>query len=157
MTSERPSITLDPDVLAGKPVIRGTRLSVEFVIGLLADGRSDTEILGNYPGISRDDILACLGHDVVWVTEFAPGATDADIIAWMAREGRILLTFDKDFGELARGVTSKAVSDVLLFRIPMPRPGDVRGRLADLITARDDWAGHFSVIEPRRVRMRPLT
>ena len=38
MTAEQSSITLDPNVLAGKPVIRGTRMSVEFVIGLLADG-----------------------------------------------------------------------------------------------------------------------
>ena len=38
MTAEQPRITLDPKVLAGKPVIRGTRLSVEFVIGLMADG-----------------------------------------------------------------------------------------------------------------------
>jgi uncharacterized protein (DUF433 family) len=37
MTSEQPSITRDPDILVGKPVIRGTRLSVEFVIGLLVD------------------------------------------------------------------------------------------------------------------------
>jgi hypothetical protein len=39
---------------------------------------------------------------------------------------------------------------------PMPRPSDVGQQLANLIIARDDWAGHFSVIEPGRVRMRPL-
>jgi uncharacterized protein (DUF433 family) len=55
-------IVLDPAVLAGKPVIRGTRLSVEFVIGLLADGWSEGEILRNYPGLTRDDIAACLGY-----------------------------------------------------------------------------------------------
>ena len=55
-------IVLDPAVLAGKPVIRGTRLSVEFVIGLLADGWSEAEILRNYPGLTRDDIAACLGY-----------------------------------------------------------------------------------------------
>ena len=55
-------IVLDPAVLAGKPVIRGTRLSVEFVIGLLADGWSEDEILRNYPGLTRDDIAACLGY-----------------------------------------------------------------------------------------------
>jgi uncharacterized protein (DUF433 family) len=46
---EHPRIALAPDVLAGKPVIRGTRLSVEFVIGLMADGWSEADILGNYP------------------------------------------------------------------------------------------------------------
>ena len=59
---EHPRISLDPAVLAGKPVVRGTRLAVEFVIGLLADGWSETEILANYPGLARDDILACLAY-----------------------------------------------------------------------------------------------
>jgi hypothetical protein len=45
---------------------------------------------------------------------------------------------------------------VVLLRVPMPKPGDVGQRLAGLITSREDWAGHFSVIEPGRVRMRPL-
>ena len=55
-------IVLDPAVLTGKPVIRGTHLSVEFVIGLLADGWSEADILHNYPGITHDDIAACLGY-----------------------------------------------------------------------------------------------
>jgi uncharacterized protein (DUF433 family) len=49
-------------VPASKPVIRGTRLSVEFVIGLMTDGWSETDILENYPGITRDDILTCLAY-----------------------------------------------------------------------------------------------
>ncbi len=57
-----PRIVLDPGVLAGKPVIRGTRLAVEFIIGLLADGWGEAEILANYPGIVHDDILACLAY-----------------------------------------------------------------------------------------------
>jgi uncharacterized protein (DUF433 family) len=59
---EHPRITLDPDILAGKPVIRGTRLSVEFIIGLLADGWSEADILGNYPGITHDDVIASLAY-----------------------------------------------------------------------------------------------
>jgi uncharacterized protein (DUF433 family) len=59
---EHPRIALAPDVLAGKPVIRGTRLSVEFVIGLMADGWSEADILGNYPGVTHDDIIACLAY-----------------------------------------------------------------------------------------------
>jgi uncharacterized protein (DUF433 family) len=55
-------IVLDPAILAGKPVIRGSRISVEFVIGLLADGWNETEIVDNYPGIGHDDILACLAY-----------------------------------------------------------------------------------------------
>lgn len=62
MTADHPRITLDPAVLAGKPVIRGTRLAVEFVIGLLADGWSEANIIANYPGITHEDILACLAY-----------------------------------------------------------------------------------------------
>jgi uncharacterized protein (DUF433 family) len=62
MTTEHPRIALDPAVLAGKPVIRGTRLAVEFVISLLADGWSEADILANYPGITHEDIIACLAY-----------------------------------------------------------------------------------------------
>jgi uncharacterized protein (DUF433 family) len=48
--------------LGGKPVIRGTRLSVEFVVGLLDDGWSESDIFDNYPGITHDDIVACLAY-----------------------------------------------------------------------------------------------
>jgi uncharacterized protein (DUF433 family) len=55
-------IVVDPAVLVGKPVIRGTRLAVEFVIELLARGWSEAEILRNYPGLVREDIQACLAY-----------------------------------------------------------------------------------------------
>lgn len=53
---------MDPGVLAGKPVIKGTRLAVEFILGLLASGLPETEILAEYPGLTREDILACLEY-----------------------------------------------------------------------------------------------
>ena len=55
-------IVLDPAILAGKPIVRGTRLSVEFVIGLLADGWAEADILRNYPGLGHEDIAACLAY-----------------------------------------------------------------------------------------------
>lgn len=60
--TEHPRISLSSDVLAGKPVIRGTRLSVQFIIGLLADGWSEADILTNYPDVSHDDVIACLAY-----------------------------------------------------------------------------------------------
>ncbi len=60
--SEGARIVLNPEVLAGKPILRGTRLSVEFVVGLMADGWSEAEILQNYPALSREDIIACLAY-----------------------------------------------------------------------------------------------
>jgi uncharacterized protein (DUF433 family) len=53
-------ITLNPAVLAGKPVIAGTRLSVEFIVNLLAHGATEQEILAEYPRLTPDDIQACL-------------------------------------------------------------------------------------------------
>jgi uncharacterized protein (DUF433 family) len=55
-------IVLDAKVLAGKPIIRGTRLSVDFIIGLLADGWSEKDILHNYIGLCHYDIAACLAY-----------------------------------------------------------------------------------------------
>jgi uncharacterized protein (DUF433 family) len=59
---EHPRITLDANVLVGKPVIRGTRITVEFVIGLLAQGWTEQDILSAYPHLAREDILACLAY-----------------------------------------------------------------------------------------------
>ena len=53
-------ISINPKVMVGKPVIRGTRLSVEFIVKLLAHGSSNAEILNEYPGLTQDDINACL-------------------------------------------------------------------------------------------------
>ena len=55
-------IILDPKILAGKPVIKGTRLAVEFIIDLLANGWTKSEILKNYPRLSQEDISACFSY-----------------------------------------------------------------------------------------------
>lgn len=53
-------ITLDPGVVAGKPVIQGTRLTVEYILRLLAHGATAEEILAEYDGLAPEDIQACL-------------------------------------------------------------------------------------------------
>jgi uncharacterized protein (DUF433 family) len=53
-------ISINPRVMVGKPVIRGTRLTVEYILELLAHGIAMEEILEEYPGLVRDDIYACL-------------------------------------------------------------------------------------------------
>lgn len=55
-------IVIDPDILVGKPIIRGTRLAVEFILDLLAQGWPEEEILRNYPGLTKEDIQACLRY-----------------------------------------------------------------------------------------------
>ncbi len=55
-------IEINPRVLVGKPVVRGTRLAVEFIIDLLAQGWPEAEILRNYPGLAHEDVRACLAY-----------------------------------------------------------------------------------------------
>jgi predicted nuclease of predicted toxin-antitoxin system len=96
------------------------------------------------------------GHDIVWIRTAAPGSKDEDILAWAMREGRVLLTFDQGFGELAWRAGLPASCGIILFRLPTRAAGGVGALLARRIAERTDWAGHFSVIEPGRIRMRPL-
>jgi len=62
MTDDRllERISLDPEVMAGKPVVKGTRLTVEYILNLLAHDADTQEILDEYEGLTRDDIRACL-------------------------------------------------------------------------------------------------
>jgi predicted nuclease of predicted toxin-antitoxin system len=108
----------------------------------------------NFPGAAVE-ALRKIGHDVTWIRIFAPGIGDAEVLKLAAAEGRVVLTFDKDFGEQARAATLSDSCGVVLFRIPMPRAREA-ARLADTIAARSDWTGHFSVVEPGRIRMRVL-
>lgn len=55
-------ITVDPKVLVGKPIIKGTRIAVEFVIDLLARGWTTEQILKEYDHLTPDDIQACLAY-----------------------------------------------------------------------------------------------
>ena len=108
----------------------------------------------NVPG-SLVEGLSDFGHDVVWVRSARPGISDAEIVGWAARESRILLTFDKDFGELVWQTNLPASCGIVLFRLPMPTARD-GAKLARRLNERGDWPGHFSVVEPDRIRMRPL-
>lgn len=109
----------------------------------------------NFPGDAVRSLRAS-GHDVAWIRTAAPGTKDVDVLATAAREERVLLTFDKDFGELAWRVKLPAACGVVLFRLPMKSPGAAGEVLAGRLSARSDWAGHFSVVELSRVRMRQL-
>ena len=53
-------ITLNPNVMVGKPVVKGTRLTVEYILNLLAHGATEAEILAEYEGLTHEDIQACL-------------------------------------------------------------------------------------------------
>ena len=67
-------IVLNHDTMVGKPVIKGTRLTVQFIVGLMAQGAVMDEILGEYKDLVRDDILACLlfAQEALERTDFVP-------------------------------------------------------------------------------------
>lgn len=109
----------------------------------------------NFPGEAIDTLRAA-GHDVLWVRTEAPGSPDLVVLAWAQAEERILITFDKDFGELAFRAGLPASSGVILFRIAMPSAAHVARLSVIALASRSDWAGYFSVVEDHRIRMTPL-
>jgi len=109
----------------------------------------------NFPG-EAVEMLRDNAHDVVWIRTTIPGSHDETVLALAQTEDRILLTFDKDFGELAFRSKLPASSGVILFRIGMPSAGHVAAVVARVIDSRADWAGHFSVVDDRRIRMTRL-
>jgi Domain of unknown function (DUF5615) len=95
--------------------------------------------------------LRAVGHDVAWVRSDTPGSTDLDVLARAMRENRVLLTFDKDFGELAWRRGLPVTCGVILFRLPMPPPSAAGRTIAEVVSSRDDWPGQFAVIEAGRI------
>jgi predicted nuclease of predicted toxin-antitoxin system len=73
----------------------------------------------NFPGAAVAALEAA-GHDIVGVRMAAPGMSDPEVLAWAAREHRILLTFDKDFGELAQRSALPLTCGVVLLCLLMP-------------------------------------
>jgi predicted nuclease of predicted toxin-antitoxin system len=105
------------------------------------------------------EVVAALrrgGHDVAWVREQMPGSSDQRVLEKAQAEQRIILTFDKDFGELAFHRGLPATCGVILFRIPTRSPAQTTVLILKAIDERSDWAGHFSVVEADRIRMTPL-
>jgi predicted nuclease of predicted toxin-antitoxin system len=100
--------------------------------------------------------LQAAGHDCVSVKEVMAGATDTEVLSLAMAEARILVTFDKDFGELAFRSRLPASCGVVLFRItPLGREQDVK-RVLETLESRDDWSGAFWTITDERMRRRPL-
>lgn len=93
------------------------------------------------------------GHDVAWVRTEMPGSGDRIVLERAQVEKRLLLTFDKDFGELAFRFGLPVESGVVLFRIAMSSPAGVAAKATAVLASRDDWSGHFSVVQDHRVRM----
>lgn len=69
MADWKDMITADPGVMAGKPTIVGTRLTVEFIVERLSDGWTEEELCANYPGLTREEIHACLAYAAEMLSE----------------------------------------------------------------------------------------
>lgn len=109
----------------------------------------------NFP-LDAVEALRANGEDVVWLREDARGSSDEQVLARAQIEERILITFDKDFGELAFRSKLPASGGVILFRISAPSSQEVARVAVQALASRENWSGHFSVVEDRRIRMTPL-
>ena len=96
------------------------------------------------------------GHDVLWIRESAPGSPDAEVLARAQRENRLVITFDKDFGQLVFQQGAQGSHGVILFRISQFSSALAAERVCSALALRDDWRGHFSVVDDFGIRMRLL-
>ena len=101
-------------------------------------------------------MLTGRGYHVAWIGEDAPGSSDEEVLKRAMEEQRILITFDKDFGELAFKRGLPASCGIILFRTPLLSPGYVVKIVEAVLDSRNNWRGHFSVVEIGRIRMRPI-
>jgi predicted nuclease of predicted toxin-antitoxin system len=109
----------------------------------------------NVPGAAVAALRAA-GHDVAWIRDSSPGIRDELVLARARAEGRVLLTFDKGFGELVFGAGRAASAGVVLLRVNCDNPEVVARRVVSSIGLREDWSAHFSVVDEERIRMSPL-
>jgi predicted nuclease of predicted toxin-antitoxin system len=109
----------------------------------------------NLPG-EAVEALRSAGHDVLWARTEMPGSTDREVLDRADREARLVVTFDKDFGELAFRHRLPAASGIVLFRIVAPSAQILAHMIVVALSSREDWGGHFSVVEEDKVRMTSL-
>ncbi len=100
--------------------------------------------------------LRVRGHDVVSVKEQMRSETDLAILARAQAEARIVLTHDKDFGELAFRSGLPAECGVILLRLTGTNRDSDNRRVIEALESRTDWQGQFGVVEQDRIRLRPL-
>ena len=110
----------------------------------------------NFP-LDVVEAIRKIGHDVAWIRTDAPGTKDPDVLIRAVAEQRVLLTLDKDFGDLAIHFGLPATCGIVLFRLQANSSTALAAMVLAAIQSRTDWAGEFSVVEPGRIRMRPLS
>jgi predicted nuclease of predicted toxin-antitoxin system len=109
----------------------------------------------NVPRLTVEALRAA-GHDVVWARTEMAGSGDEEVLSRAQTEGRILLTHDKDFGDLAFHAGLPATCGIRLIRLGNLPPDAIVNRTVQVIGSRSDWSGNLCVVSERRIRMRPL-
>jgi predicted nuclease of predicted toxin-antitoxin system len=111
----------------------------------------------DFPGIAVHWLREA-GHDVLWARTNMPGEADSVLLAAAQKDSRVVLTCDKDFGELAFHWGLPASCGVVLFRFTASSPEVFLQRFKDLMEAETEigFSGKFCVVEADRVRSRPL-
>ncbi|NLX98386.1 MAG: DUF5615 family PIN-like protein [Rhodopirellula sp.] len=102
------------------------------------------------------DELRARGHDVLSVKESMRGAKDPEVLSRGQAEQRVVVTHDKDFGELAFRFGLPAECGIVLFRLAGDTPEADHRRMVDVLESRAEWTGHFSVVDDEKIRVRPL-
>jgi len=102
------------------------------------------------------EVLRKAGWDVFLIAEECPGASDEEAAALCADQQRILLTFDKDFGELVFRRGLPVGSGVVLFRIAPDSPEEAANVVLSLVESQPELNGSFCVVTRNRIRVRPL-
>lgn len=109
----------------------------------------------NFPLVAVEAMRAA-GHDVLWARTDLSGADDITILAQAQLESRIVITFDKDFGELACRVGLPSTCGVILFRFALSSPEFAAARTVAVLNSNSDWAGRVAVADESRIRLRDL-
>ena len=109
----------------------------------------------NVPG-ETVTALSDAGFDVAWIMADNPGLSDDLVLARAQREERVVLTFDKDFGEMAFLSGLPSEGGIILVRVPLESPGAISSIVVAALKSREDWVGNFSVVEADRIRITAL-
>lgn len=94
------------------------------------------------------------GHDVLAVAQRMPGAPDATVLAAAVDGQRLLLTLDRDYGDLIFHHSHPAPTGVILFRLTGAGPQDDNLRMLEILDRVDEWVGHFTTVTDTLIRSR---
>jgi len=110
----------------------------------------------NFPRSAVEGLRGA-SFDVLWIAQSDPGISGEDVLRLSSSTGRTLLTFDKDFGELAykRGLLSQ--SGVVLFRLTPQTSEEIAMIALSALQSQPAWEGFFTVVTRQKIRMRPLS